>query len=416
MLLLAPSVHAFCGYYAGDDGQAITNASSIVVLAHDGDRVSLTLANDFDGPTTSFALLIPVPEVLDASKVREIDPTWLDRLDAYSAPRRVQYPCYDDYENYDDYDGEGSSGGFCGCGGAALDTGSSYKDTSMADTADAEQETVDTTVTVENEFATSTYTFQILSAEESDGLLTWLADGGYVLPEAASSMLQEYIDGGTFFMVVKVNLEAELPERAWLPPIQLDYAATNLSLPIRLGTLSSAGQQDLLVYTLTSASAGATGIANYEEALVETECTVDQDDDFTAFYEEQFSSAMANVTGAGWVREYAWRSEQCDPCTSEPLDNATVQAFGRSTAADTVLTRLHMRYEPGEIDEDLTLYESGIEENIQMRYIEDEGCPDGYGVCDGLAMRPQPTPWAPAGSLAGIGVAVGLRRRRQRGA
>ena len=32
MLLLVSSVHAFCGYYAGDDGQAITNASSIEVL------------------------------------------------------------------------------------------------------------------------------------------------------------------------------------------------------------------------------------------------------------------------------------------------------------------------------------------------------------------------------------------------
>ena len=73
------------------------NHSSQVVLARDGDRTVLTMANDFQGDLTEFAVVVPVPTFLTKEQIHVGDRALIDRLDAYSAPRLVEYhdgdPC-----------------------------------------------------------------------------------------------------------------------------------------------------------------------------------------------------------------------------------------------------------------------------------------------------------------------------------
>ena len=58
---LAETMRAFCGFYVSKADTAIFNRASQVVLVRDRDRTVLTMANDFKGAPTEFAVVIPVP-------------------------------------------------------------------------------------------------------------------------------------------------------------------------------------------------------------------------------------------------------------------------------------------------------------------------------------------------------------------
>jgi hypothetical protein len=73
------------------------NKASQVVLVRDGDRTVMTMANDFKGEPKEFAVVIPVPTFLKREQIHVGDKALVDHLDAYSAPRLVEYfdedPC-----------------------------------------------------------------------------------------------------------------------------------------------------------------------------------------------------------------------------------------------------------------------------------------------------------------------------------
>ena len=66
------------------------NEASKVIIARDGQRTILTMANDFKGEVSEFALVVPVPTVLQEGQIQVGDPAIIDRIDAYSAPRLVE--------------------------------------------------------------------------------------------------------------------------------------------------------------------------------------------------------------------------------------------------------------------------------------------------------------------------------------
>ncbi|HEU5310084.1 MAG TPA: DUF2330 domain-containing protein, partial [Candidatus Eisenbacteria bacterium] len=95
---LAPSrASAFCGFYVASGDAKIFNRASKVVLARDGDRTVITMCSDFQGDPKEFAVVVPVPVVPQKSQVHVGDMAWVDHVDAYTAPRLVEYhdpnPC-----------------------------------------------------------------------------------------------------------------------------------------------------------------------------------------------------------------------------------------------------------------------------------------------------------------------------------
>jgi uncharacterized protein (TIGR03382 family) len=373
LLALSGPAHAFCGTYVGQAGASLYNSVSQVVISRQGTRTTLTLANDYEGDATAFALLVPVPEVLGPDDVAVVDPALFGRLDAYSGPRLVSYTCEqlhpaeEAMADSDDSDGSGRG----------------------ADADDA--------VTVEASFSAGEYDVVVLSAEESDGLLTWLDANGYGVDEAAAALLSEYIDAGAFFFAAKVALD-RLPEGAsFLSPIRFGYESDVFALPIRLGTLNSPGTQDLIVYAVNDYTSGSVGVANYPEATIEQECLFRDDvyASFGEFYGAQFGAAMAAQDRPAWVREYAWGGGGCDPCSGEPPSDADLGEVGfTGTSAEAFVTRLHMRYGAGAADQDLVLYTSNDTTASQIRYIQHAtelegdfpvcgvGWIEGGGTCD----------------------------------
>src|SRR3954451_16995184 len=92
-----PALLGFCGFYVAKADAKLFNKASQVVLVRDGDRTVMTMANDFEGEPREFAVVIPVPTFLKREQIHVGDKALIDHLDAYSAPRLVEYfdqnPC-----------------------------------------------------------------------------------------------------------------------------------------------------------------------------------------------------------------------------------------------------------------------------------------------------------------------------------
>src|SRR5918996_5821154 len=60
---------AFCGFYVAKADTKIFNKASQVVLVRDEDRTVLTMANDFKGDPREFAVVIPVPTLIEKGQI-----------------------------------------------------------------------------------------------------------------------------------------------------------------------------------------------------------------------------------------------------------------------------------------------------------------------------------------------------------
>ena len=342
MVTPLPSARAFCGFYvSGAEGSLYANAT-MVVLMREGTRTVLSMQNSYQGPAEDFAMVVPVPQVLSEDNVKTLPREIFTRVDQLAAPRLVEYweqdPCAVrlEYEEMSDRVVRGPP---------------------MPTAAPAPED--DTGVTVEAAFAVGEYDIVILSARDSSGLDTWLRREQYNIPEGAGEVLRPYVESGTKFFVAKVDVErAEYVNgKAVLSPLRVHYDSSEFSLPVRLGLLNSDGEQDLLVHVLSRNTRYE--VANYENAFIPTNIRVLNEvrDRFAPFYDTLFSRAIAGDPNTV-VTEYSWDASSCDPCPTTPLQPNELQTLGTdvipgSPSYGFVLTRLHYRYSPSSLGEDL---------------------------------------------------------------
>ena len=424
----APVAHAFCGTYVGSPGVDLFSGASRVVLGRNGDETVLTFANDYQGSLQEFALVVPVPEILDEDSVKVIEPDALDRLAELTGPRLVEYTCAD----FEQMEMMWSEGGRLGCGCA------SEESFMMADSAfDDAENSLD--VTVESEFSAGEYDLTVLSSEDSADLITWLQREGYGVTEEAETLLGEYIESGVYFLAAKVRLEKVPTEPGpvglpYLSPLQIRYTETTIGLPIRLGTLNSPGTQDLLLTTMTPVDQGSIAISNYPRVEIEDECMWDEErhGPLHEMMDEAMTEAVNEAGGAAWTQAYSWSAASCDPCPpGGALEQDTVDLFGVEGAAmDIQLTHLWVRYAADAVKTDLAMYADGeawtqnqfryiqYKEELESRFIicGEEGFEEDPGTCphDSERRRESSIPMAPAGLLVlGGAAAVALRRRRR---
>ncbi len=91
------AAHAFCGFYVAGSGEKMFNDATQVVLMREGTRTVLSMQNDYRGPLDDFAMVVPVPVVLQQTDVKVLDKAVFQRLDSLGSPRLVEYweqdPC-----------------------------------------------------------------------------------------------------------------------------------------------------------------------------------------------------------------------------------------------------------------------------------------------------------------------------------
>src|SRR5436305_15250673 len=81
----------FCGFYvSGADGSLFNNATQ-VVLMRDGTRTVLSMQNNYQGPPQNFAMVVPVPVVLQKENVKTLPRGVFSHIDHLAAPRLVEY-------------------------------------------------------------------------------------------------------------------------------------------------------------------------------------------------------------------------------------------------------------------------------------------------------------------------------------
>jgi len=350
---------SFCGFYVAKADTKLFNKASQVVLVRDGDRTVLTMANDFQGDLKEFAVVIPVPTLLTREQIHVGDKALIDHLDAYSAPRLVEYSDPDP------------------CRIMWLTEDRLMSRAAVAPSA-VRPEAQSLRVRVEAEYTVGEYDIVILSAEESSGLETWLRDNGYKVPAGASAVLGSYIKQNMKFFVAKVNLKEQSKlGSAYLRPLQIAYESPKFMLPIRLGMVNASGSQELFVYALTRH--GRVETTNYRTAKLPSDMDVPdylkEPAEFGKFYKAMFTRQVDQANGRAVFLEYAWDMRWCDPCAAEPLSNDELRRLGvfwaerEAAQPDVFVTRLHVRYDSAHFPEDLVFQETADRNNFQGRYV-----------------------------------------------
>ena len=98
---ITTSAQAFCGFYVARADTSLFNRASQVVLVRDGNRTVITMANDFEGDVSDFAVVVPVPTFIEREQINVGDRAIVQHLDAYTAPRLVEYHDADPCTLYD---------------------------------------------------------------------------------------------------------------------------------------------------------------------------------------------------------------------------------------------------------------------------------------------------------------------------
>jgi len=360
--LVAAPAAAFCGFYVAKADSKLFNKSSRVVLTRDGNRTAITMASDYEGDPREFAVVIPVPTFIARRQIGVVDPGTVDHLDAYTAPRLVEY-----------YDRDPCEPDVVAAPSAARILRRGGPDAKPA---------AGRGVTVEASYDVAEYDVSILSAQESDGLVEWLTDNGYRIPNGAAAVLGSYIRQGMRFFVAKVNLDRmKLAGNNYLRPLQVRYETAKFMLPLRLGTVNANGPQDLIVYALTRK--GRVEAANYRTVKLPTgvEVPIYVKAQFGSFYKAMFDRAVEREDMRAVFVEYAWDMGWCDPCAAEPLSNKELVMLGarwigngddrsfQGGGAPAFVTRLHVRYDTESFPEDIVFQETPDRENFQGRYV-----------------------------------------------
>ena len=368
-LAVTTTAQAFCGFYVSRADTSLFNEASQVVLVRDEDRTVITMANDFQGETKDFAVVIPVPTFIEREQINVGERSLIDHLDAYTAPRLVEYHDPDPCVRYEYL--------------SKMQRNSALPSVAMSDMA---QEADQLGVTIEATYTVGEYDILILSARESDGLITWLKENDYRIPDGAEPVVRSYLRQDMRFFVAKVNLEEQAKLGfANLRPLQVAYESSRFMLPIRLGTVNAKGQQELYVYTLTRT--GRVETTNYRTVKLPSNTEVPEfvEDEFAEFYRAMFDRQTDKENGKAVFLEYAWDMAWCDPCAADPLSSDQLRKLGvfwvggQGTQSggskisprpqNVFVTRLHVRYDSDHFPEDLMFQETGDRQNFQGRYV-----------------------------------------------
>jgi len=277
-LTAAAPAHAFCGFFVGKADGQLFNKSSQVAIVRDGNRTVITMGNDFKGEMDEFALVVPVPSVLTREQIHVGERRLLERLDAYSAPRLVEY----------------TDGDPCMIARRSVWPMAAAPATKMRDVAAGTANVLG--VTVEAAYTVGEYDIVLLSATQSQGLEIWLRQSGYRIPAPAAAALAPYVRQQMKFFVARVNLKEQRKSGYQeLRPIQIAFESPKFMLPIRLGMANADGPQDLIVYALTRD--GRVESSNYQTVKIPSDVEVPEfvQKEFGEFYKETFAKSWPSM-------------------------------------------------------------------------------------------------------------------------
>jgi hypothetical protein len=345
--LVPAAAHAFCGFYVAGGGAELFNNATQVALMREGTRTVLSMQNNYQGPPENFAMVIPVPVVLQKENVKTLPREVFTRLDQLAAPRLVEYweedPCLQRRYREEEKSEKKRVRKFEGVPGAAFED-----------------------VKIEAQFTVGEYEIVVLSAKDALALETWLLQNKYRIPEGAAPLFRPYIQQGMKFFVARVDVtRVQFKDgMAMLSPLRFFYDSEKFELPVRLGLINAKEKQDLIIHIL--AKNQRYEVANFPNATIPTNIDLvpSAKNEFAPFYVSLFDRTLKKNPNAV-ITEYAWQATSCDPCPTAPLSDSEMLTLGNDVlpskgakdgydpSQNFVLTRLHARYDKTSLGEDL---------------------------------------------------------------
>lgn len=342
---------AFCGFYVATGGDRLLNNATQVVLMRIGQRTVLSMMNQYEGPPENFAMVVPVPIVLQQENVRTLEPALFEHIEQLTAPRLVEYweqdPCFVPPPVVEE---------------------PAYPSMSAGATNTAVADEASHGVRIEARFAVGEYNILVLSATQSSGLETWLHENHYNIPQGAASALAPYIRDGMKFFVARIDIQRAhrlATGRVRLSPLRFHYDTPEFRLPVRLGLLNAPANQELVVYVLHPTTRFE--VANLPNVFIPTNLDVTErvKQNFPSFYNRLFDATMQHNNNRAVITEYSWTTSNCDPCTGAVLDESELQSLGGDVTnsynnyhVGMNITRMHTRYSAETLTDDLVFREA----------------------------------------------------------
>ncbi len=203
----------FSGYY-----QDVIEPAQKAVIVYDDNIEKLIIQVKFEGKVTDFAWVVPVPNY---PGVEEAEKVLFAELSNLTSPPT----------NYGDI--------HYGCGCIAEGDRLAPKEGG---------------VDIWEEKRVGNYSVTILSADDSQALINWLGDNGYVFPDTAQSIVEYYVKNNWFFVAMKIDastIEVDETGRIYgaIEPVRLSFTSDTIIYPMKLSSLSAAEtQNEILLY------------------------------------------------------------------------------------------------------------------------------------------------------------------------
>ena len=213
-------------------GQKPAQSAQQAALFWSGGTETLHLRSNYTGPSADFAWVIPVPA---RPTVKQSTWTAFEAAERFTRPSLIVHHPATSEPPFE-----------FGCGCAT--TRGIDEDTQLMSRG----------VVVLESLKIEEFHVDILVATEGGGLMRWLQENGYAVPDKATGVLNEYIRASFYFVAVKVA-KAELPKSfdsqpksaAALTPLAISFECPKPFFPLKISSISSAPENELLLLVVT---------------------------------------------------------------------------------------------------------------------------------------------------------------------
>lgn len=301
-------------------GAEKVHSTEIVLMKKDGKSV-LTVMPDYQGPLSSFAVVIPVPSDVTPEQVTTLRRIYVDRVAQISAPKFAEFwemdPC-DDVEKFEqDWEQDMT---------ASDDT--AFMGTMKTDPS----KKVAKEMLLDMEAKKKVGEYGETKVGSASEIKAWLAEKNWTLPSGADQSFAEYEAAGFQFLALGVDtgrVELVGGDRAQLSPIRISTGEDITQLPTRFGLPSAAKEQELTIFTLVPEQ--RMQVSNYETQAVPTNLRVVTEYEESADKKYNLKEKVGEFFAAlhdrylekhpkTFLLEYAWSTDDCGkPCANEPL-------------------------------------------------------------------------------------------------
>jgi len=366
-------------------GTAANNSRSLMAVVMRKDRTTLFTAVQVSGGATEFAWVMPTPAPPD--RVETAHKGLFDWLEHRTAPTVEVLSAPPTY--FGGGGGGGSSG--CGCYGGDAEEGS------MAGGASFGDQSKDS-VKVHSSGEAGPFDWLVLGASDAKNMVKWLGDKGYALAVDDVAALQDYVDRGWSFTVMRIKRDSVATEV--VVPMALSWPGSSAELPLRIMASSTLAKIGVTVWLIAPQRQEA---ANYPTIPVsKAELQSISADSIAEDYESAVNATIMTAGGRAFIVEYAlpvnWAAHKGIADVADLAGEAT------AVGANAMLTRLRTRMVPADLDADLTLRPSSDADLLTGDYTVDKRDPNRTGPAD----------TASYGLLLLCGLLLGSRRRRRR--